>query len=254
MTDTTAMAYVNMYGVLGSLEDLCRLDREARAILAELKKPISLCFSVKNGPCCTFHFTREGCKMTEGDAGCSCKMTFSSPEAFNGLIERSKPGMPAKNPLQVISFLLGPFTRLTDRLNAVLRPSEEDMRDRAFFEESTTLTLYTIAGAISALANHDPISKISADYTVDGDISLGIKDTVYVTIRVENKHFTTIKQKSESPRAVMEFADIELAAGLFAGSVSTINEMCKGRIRLCGMISMLDNVNRILDRVSVYLG
>jgi hypothetical protein len=52
----------------------------------------------------------------------------------------------------------------------------------------------------------------------------------------------------------MEFADLDLAAGLFAGNVSTINEMCKGTIRLSGMISMLDNVNRILDRVSVYLG
>ena len=52
----------------------------------------------------------------------------------------------------------------------------------------------------------------------------------------------------------MEFASINLAAGLFAGKVSTINEMCKGTIYLRGMISMLDNVNRILDRVSVYLG
>ena len=43
------------------------------------------------------------------------------------------------------------------------------MQDRAFFEKSTTLTLYTIAGAISALANNDPISKISAEYTVDED-------------------------------------------------------------------------------------
>ncbi|MBR6522108.1 MAG: hypothetical protein IKT47_05530, partial [Oscillospiraceae bacterium] len=166
----------------------------------------------------------------------------------------SKPGMPAKNPVQVISFLLGPFTKLTDRLNAVLRPSEEAMKDRAFFEKSTTLTLYTIAGAISALANNDSISKISADYTVDGDISLGIKDAAYITLRVKDKHFTTIKQKCENPRAIMEFADLDLAAGLFAGSVSTINEMCKGTIYLRGMISMLDNVNRILDRVSVYLG
>jgi hypothetical protein len=254
MIETTAMAYVNMYGVLGTLENLCQLDHEAKEILRQLKKPISLCFSVKNGPCCTFHFTREGCRMTEGDAGCTCKMSFSSPEAFNDLIEHSKPGMPTKNPVQVITFLLGPFTKLTDRLNAILRPSEEAMKARAFFEESTTLTLYTIAGAISALANNDSISKISADYTVDGDISLGIKDTAYVTLRVKDKYFTTIKQRCEKPRAIMEFADLDLAAGLFAGNVSTINEMCKGTIRLSGMISMLDNVNRILDRVSVYLG
>ena len=254
MIETKALAYVNMYGVLGTLENLCQLDEIAKQILADLKKPVSLCFSGKNGPCCTYHFTKDGCRMTEGDAGCSCKMSFASPEAFNDLIDKSKPGIPTKNPVQVLAFLLGPFTKLTDRLNEVLRPTEEAMQDRAFFEESTTLTLYTIAGAISALANHDSISKISADYTVDGDISLGIKDTAYVTLQVRDKHFTTIKERCENPRALMEFADLDLAAGLFAGKVSTINEMCKGTIRLRGMISMLDNVNRILDRVSVYLG
>ena len=253
MKETKAMAYVNMYGVLGTLENLCAMDEEAKQILSQLKKPVSLCFSVKDGPCCTFHFTKDGCRMTEGDAGCSCKMSFSSPEKFNDLIDNSKPGMPVKNPVQVLSFLLGTFSKLTDRLTELLRPSEEALRDRAFFEKSTILTLYTIAGAISALANTDSISRVSADYTVDGDVSLGIKDTVAVTIRVKDKHFTTIKEKCENPRAIMEFADIDLAAGLFAGKVSTINEMCKGTIYLRGMISMLDNVNRILDRVSVYL-
>lgn len=254
MTETKAMAYVNMYGVLGTLENLCAIDETAKTILAQLKKPVALCLSVKNGPCCTFHFSKEGCRMTEGDAGCTCKMSFSGPEAFNNLIDHSKPGMPVKNPVQVLAFLLGPFSKLTDRLTELLRPSEEALKDRAFFEKSTILTLYTISGAISALANNDSISKISAEYTVDGEISLGIKDAVSVTLIVKDHHFTTIKEPSKNPRAIMEFATLDLAAGLFAGKVSTINEMCKGTIYLRGMISMLDNVNRILDRVSVYLG
>lgn len=253
MKESKAMAYVNMYGVLGTLENLCAMDDAAKSVLAELKNPVSLCFSVKNGPCCTFHFTKDGCKMTEGDAGCTAKMTFVSPDAFNNLIDHSKPGIPTKNPVQVLQFLLGPFTKLTNRLTEFLRPGEEALKDRAFFEKSTILTLYTIAGAISALANTDSISMISADYTVDGDISLGIKDSAKVTIRVKDKHFTAIKEECANPRAIMEFATIDLAAGLFAGKVSTINEMCKGTIYLRGMISMLDNVNRILDRVSVYL-
>ena len=254
MIESKAMAYVNMYGVLGCLENLCAIDGPAKAILAELEKPVSLCFSVKNGPCCTFHFTKEGCVMTEGDAGCTAKMVFVSPEAFNNLIDKSTPGIPTKGAVTVLKFLLGPFTKLTDRLTELLRPSEEALADRAFFEESTILTLYTIAGAISALANNDSISKISAEYTVDGEISLGIKDAAYVTIVAKDHRFTTIKERSKNPRAIMEFADLDLAAGLFAGKVSTINEMCKGTIYLRGMISMLDNVNRILDRVSVYLG
>lgn len=253
MKDTKAMAYVNMYGVLCTLENLCAMDDQAKSILSSLKKPVSLCFSVKNGPCCTFHFTKESCKMTEGDAGCTCKMNFSSPEAFNDLIDNTKPGLPTKHPVQVLTFMLGPFSKLTDRLTELLRPSEEALKDRAFFEESTILTMYTIAGAVSALANNDPISKISAEYTVDGEISLGIKDAVSVTVCVKDHRFTTVKEPSKNPRSIMEFASIDLANGLFNGKVSTVNEMCKGTIYLRGMISMLDNINRILDRVSVYL-
>ena len=38
MTDQKAMAYVNMYGVLGALENLCGLDAKAKEILKEIKK------------------------------------------------------------------------------------------------------------------------------------------------------------------------------------------------------------------------
>ena len=253
MKEPKAMAYVNMYGVLGALENLCSLDDPAREILRGLKKPVSLCFQVKDGPCFTFHFTQEGCRMTEGDGGCTCKMNFSSPEKFNALIDENKPGLPGKNPVQLLPFLLGPFTQLTNRLTELLRPSEEALQDRAFFEKSTVLTMYTIAGAISALANTDSISQISASYTVDGEISLGIRDVAQVTISVQDHRFTTIKAPAEHPRAIMEFATIDLAYGLFTGQVSTINEMCKGTIHLRGMLSMVDNINRILNRVSAYL-
>ena len=40
------MAYVNMYGVLATLENLCQIDDEAKAVLRELKKPVSICFDV----------------------------------------------------------------------------------------------------------------------------------------------------------------------------------------------------------------
>lgn len=253
MIEQKALAYVNMYGVLGALENLCEIDQKAKEILKELKSTVALCFEVKNGPCCTFRFTKDGCKMTEGADGCSCKMSFASPEKFNALINETKPGMPTKGIVKTLSFLLGTFTKLTDRLNEVLRPSEEALKERAFFEENTVLTMYVILGSIAALANNDSISRQSAEHTVDGDVSLGIKDTVQATIRVKDHRFTAIKSPCEKPRAIMEFSDIDLANGLFNGTVSTINEMCKGNIRLSGMISMVDNINRILDRVAVYL-
>ena len=214
MKEPKAMAYANMYGVLACLENLCEIDDEAKAVVGSLKKPVSLCFEVANGPCCTFHFSKDGCTISEGSYGCTCKMNFASPEKFNALIDNNKPGMPTKNVAQVLSFLLGPFTKLTNRLTELLMPSEENLKNRAFFEESTVLTFYTIAGALSALANHDSVAKHSAFYTVDGD----------------------------------------LANALFNGTASTMAELCAGNIYMSGMINMIDNVNRILDRVGMYLG
>ena len=69
MTEQKALAYVNMYGVLGALENLCELDGKSRQILSALKTPVSVCFDVKGGPCRTFHFTNKGCKITEGSLG-----------------------------------------------------------------------------------------------------------------------------------------------------------------------------------------
>lgn len=253
MIEQRALAFANMYGVLGTLEKLCELDSKAKEILQKLKKPISVCFQVKDGPCRTFHFDRDGCKITEGADSSDCKMNFASPEKFNLMINEGKPGVPVKGAIKLIKFLTGTFTELTDRLAELLRPSDEALKNRAFFEESTLLTMYTVAGAISGLANSDSIAMISAGNTVDGDVALGIKDKAQVTIRVNNHRFETVYAEAQNPRTIMEFADIDLAYGLFNGTVSTINEMCKGNIRLAGVLSMVDNINRILDRVSLYL-
>lgn len=253
MIEQKALAFANMYGVLGTLQMLCELDDTAKKILQKIKKPISVCFQVKDGPCRTFHFDKKGCKITEGSDNPDCKMNFSSPEKFNLMINESKPGIPVKGTVRLLIFLTGTFTELTNRLTELLRPSEEALKDRAFFEESTLLTMYTVAGAISGLANSDSIAMISAGNTVDGEVALGVKDKAQVTIRVKNHRFETVYTAAQNPRAVMEFADIDLAYGLFSGTVSTINEMCKGNIRLAGVLSMVDNINRILDRVSLYL-
>jgi hypothetical protein len=181
-------------------------------------------------------------------------MKFASPEKFNALIDDGKPGLPVKNIAGVLSFLLGPFTKLTDILTKYLMPSEENLKNRDFFEKSTILTMYTIAGAICALGNNDSISKQSASYICDGDIQMGITDACYVTVRARDHKLELIKEKPETPRAIMEFKTIDLANGLFNGTASTMAELCAGNIYMSGMINMIDNVNRILDRVAVYLG
>ena len=51
----------------------------------------------------------------------------------------------------------------------------------------------------------------------------------------------------------MEFKGIKLARDLFDGKVNAVASIGEGTILMGGNISMIDNVNRILDRVALYL-
>ena len=112
---------------------------------------------------------------------------------------------------------------------------------------------YTIAVAIAQIGNQDEIGKFSAHNMVDGDILMSIKDGPKATICVRNHHLITVKKATDSPRALMEFSTIELARQLFDGQVNSVACIGEGKITMGGMISMIDNMNRILDLVGLYL-
>ena len=253
MTDSRTLAYINMYAVLGTLENLCELDDKAKEILSTIEKPISVAFDVKNGPSATLTFSKNGCRMDDGvNADCDIKIPVANCDKFNGIIDGKVTPIPTKG-LTKVNFLLKTFTALTDRLTEVMRPSEEALKDMDFFRLNTLCTFYTVAVAISQIGNQDAIGKFSASNVVDGDIQIGITGEVYATIRVKDNHLITIKQAPEKPRAIMEFCDIPLANALFAGTVNSIDHVGNGNITIRGLISMVDNINRILDRVGLYL-
>lgn len=251
MIDQKTLAYINLYAVLGTLENLCELAPEASSLLTN-KKPISIGFEVKGGPSATITFANGRCRMEQGCTKCDVKLPFASCEKFNGLIDGTVTPIPSKGFLH-IGFLLKDFTALTDLLNKYMRPEPADLEDPDFFRISTTLMLDTITVAIAQIGNNDEIGKFSADHMVDGKISFSIKDGPATTIRVKNHRLLGIKKRCENPRAIMEFESIELARDLFDGKVNAVACIGTGDIVMKGMISMLDNLNRILDRVAVYL-
>ncbi len=251
MTDAKTLAYINLFGILGALENLCELDEEAQNLLKG-KKPISIGIEVKGGPSATLTFKNSRCRMEEGCDKCDVKLPFSSCEKFNGLIDGTVTPFPSKGLIH-IGFLLKQFTGLTDILTKYLRASEEDLKDPVFFEKSTKLMFYLITVAISQIGNNDEIGKFSAGLIPDGIIEMSIKGSVGATIRVKDHHMVTIKQRPAAYRAAMEFGDIKLARDLFDGKVNAVACIGNGTIQMHGLINMIDNVNRILDRVALYL-
>jgi hypothetical protein len=131
--------------------------------------------------------------------------------------------------------------------------TEEDLQDPVFFERSTTLMLYTIGVAIAQIGNNDQIGKFSAKSIADGVIYLGIKDGPGVGIVCKDNRLVTLKEIPEKYRSSMIFESIEIARALFDGNVNALDCIGVGKIEMHGLVSMLDNVNRILDRVALYL-
>ncbi len=251
MTDAKTLAYINMYAIFGALENLCALDEDARALLTN-KKALTIGFEVKDGPCATITFKNGRCRMEDGLGPCDIKLPFSSCEKFNGMIDGTVTPIPSKG-FTHIGFLLKDFIKLTDLLTRYLRPEPEDLMDERFFNISTSLMFYVISVAIAQIGNNDEIGKFSAHHMVDGDILLSIKDGPKSTISVRNHRLLTVKKACDKPRAIMEFSSMKLARDLFDGNVNSVACVGEGAIAMGGMISMIDNMNRILDLVGLYL-
>ena len=217
---------------------------------------VAIKFAVKGGPVGVLRFEGGAATMTPGDGPCHICLPFSTPERFNGMIDGTVTPIPSKG-FTKIGFLLKKFTKLTDVLSRYLRPSEEDLADEAFFRASTILMFHVITGAVAQIGNEDRIGRASASYIVDGNIRMLISDEDGVVaaahIAAKDHRLTTVPTDTDNVMSMMEFVGIRNARGLFDGTASSFTLICDSKLRMKGMISQLDNVNRILDRVALYL-
>jgi hypothetical protein len=287
MKDSLTLSYINMYGILGALEDLCRLSPQARSLVeAALPagKTLRLGFEVSGGPAMTLVFAggdgRGGCRMEIGrPADCHIKLPFSTPEKFNGMIDGTVTPFPSRG-FTKIGFLTKTFTGLTDILETYLRPEAAALEDPAFFAASTEIMFFLIVRTLAQIGSHDKIGRFTAGNIPDGIVALSIKGggapplapdlrssatppsggaapatppplRGAVVIRDHKVDFT--RDVPENFHAIMEFSDIRLARKLFDGEVSALGCVGQGLISMRGNLGMLDTVNRLLDRVAVYL-
>ena len=248
--DARTLSYINLYGILGTLPELCRLSPGAQAYLRG--QTVRVGITVKNGPSATLSFAKGQCTLEEGTHNCQILLPFSSPERFNGMIDGTVTPIPVKG-LTRVGFLTGPFTKLTDLLTRYLRPQPGDLDNERFFEISTRLMFRLIVSAVAQIGNEDPVGRASASYIVDGRIKLSINGGPSAYLEAKDHRLTPVFQDTDAYFSHMEFCDMHLARDLFDGKVNAVTCVGSGQVRLSGMISQLDNINRILDRVSLYL-
>ncbi len=248
--DQRTLAFINLYAILGTLPELCRLSPQAQAYIRG--QSIRLGITVKDGPSGTLVFEQGACRMEEGVESCTIKLPFSSCKKFNGMIDGTVTPIPTKG-LTKIGFLTGPFTKLTDLLTRYLRASEDDLKDERFFDTSTRLMFHLIVHAIAQIGNQDPVGQVSASNIVDGKVRLAIGGGPAAYIEVREHKLTAVYQDCTDSFSEMVFSDMKLARDLFDGKVNSLAGVGTGLVQVGGMISQLDNINRILDRVALYL-
>lgn len=248
--DEKTLAYINLFAVLGSLTRLCELDEDCRKLIEG--KNISIGIAVKDGPEGTIWFHDDRCDVIPGVGKCDIKLPFGSCKKFNGLIDGTVTPIPSKG-FTKIGFLLNQFTKLTDKLTAYLRPAEGALDDPEFFTISTTIMFHLILDAVAQIGCVDKVGRASASYIVDGDVKLAIQGGPEGHLHAHGHVLTAVHTPCEHPTSYMVFSSMKDARDLFDGKINGVVAVGSGKVRMGGMISMVDNVNRILDRVSMYL-
>ncbi|MDR2630066.1 MAG: hypothetical protein LBC60_03995 [Spirochaetaceae bacterium] len=253
MKDPVTLAFINLYGILGGLEDLCALSPEAKELIASLPggKPLTLGFTVKNGPAMTLSFTEQGCTARIGTGPCDIRLPFSGCEKFNGLMDGTVTPIPSKG-FTKLKFLTHTFTRLTKILENYLR-APPDSSGPEFFDAGTIIMFFVIARTLSEVGNHDAIGRFTASNIADGTILLSIAGGPKAAILIKDHRLVTSREIPENYHAIMEFESLSLARQLFDGKVNALACVGQGLISMRGNLGMLDNVNRLLDRAAFYL-
>jgi putative sterol carrier protein len=249
-TDEKTLAYINMYAILGGLTALCDIVTDAGAILG--RASCSIGFAVKDGPHATLNFVGGRCRLIDGTDECDILLRFPSCDKFNKMITGEYTPIPAHG-LTKVSFLLGKFKKLTDLLEAYLRPANDKQLDDAFMRQSTLIMFRVIVAAVTQIGNHDKIGKFSASNIVNGVVKFEIIGCAKAAIAVEGHYLTMLDRVPKNITSYMAFTDAKSARDLFDGKINAVTAVGEGTVRMGGNISQIDNINKIMSRVELYL-
>lgn len=250
MIDQGVLARCNMFGVLKNMEYLARNDAPCREWVQQAHLAIQL--NVKNGPKANLSFENGTVSMKAGRHPCQILLAFSSPRHFNRMIEGTAKPIPLKG-FTRLGFLLGPFSRMADRLALFLRPTPEFLQDPVQFKMNTEMTAYAAMFSLAEIANYDEMGRACAASIPDGDIQVGIVGGIELFITAKGGRLTAHKGHSADPFSVLEFSSLESAHAILNGQLDTYTAIASGEMEMRGFIPQVEYMNPILSRVSDYL-
>ncbi|MDD4839218.1 MAG: hypothetical protein PHE93_00910 [Clostridia bacterium] len=249
--DNITKAKINLFAVLRNIQDLCAMDPVAQEIIKNQK--ISVQFNVPKVGNATLKFVEGKCAFIRGKAKANLKLSFTSPEHFNKLVDGEKT-IPIFINIFKAGFLLDTFTKLAARLSYFLKPTSELLADPEYFKINTYLTAYTAFFALCEIGNSDRIGKLIASRIPQGDIQLRVVEGPEMVINIDETHSMSVRKGAiDEPRALMQFSNLQTASDILNGKTDIYSCLGAGKFLIKGFLPMLDNMSKLLAFVSKYL-
>jgi len=209
---------------------------------------------VMGGPRAYIEFQNGQCQVGRGKHYApAIKLFFLSPAHLNRMMDGKGNPIPIKG-FTKIPFLTGDFTKLTDRLEYYLRPTEERLKEKTYLELNTRFTLNTAAFALREIGELDPVGKQVVSHIPDGSVLMKIlPDGPAINILFQGGEIEPGIGETERPMACMFMKDVQVANDFLNAKIDAFTAIASGDVTIKGRIPMLDSLSLILDRIPMYL-
>jgi hypothetical protein len=245
-------ANLTLHAVLKNLEDLVVYDSETAALVETWD--VCIQFVVWNGPKAYCAFEHGVCTVGRGrHKHPSMILLFVSPTHFNRMMSGKGLPVPLKG-LTRLGFLKTEFTKLTERLEHYLKPTDELLLEDSYLDLNTCLTLNTAAFAVREIALFDPIGRLAASSIRNGRVNLKIlPDGPCVYMDFRDGDVAVGKGEAEKPMALLSMKNVRAANDFLNGRTDSFAAIASGDVMIKGQIPMLESITLILDRIPQYL-
>jgi hypothetical protein len=253
MVNQTLLARLHLHAVMPRLEELLKLDSEAKR-LAESLGTLAIRFMVKDGPAVTLNFANGGMKADlTGDARSDVGLLFTSAEKLNKMFlgEKVVP-IPYKGFLKLGK--MKAFTELTERLTAYLKPSDSALSDPNFKRIHVNLMLLVGLSGAAVLAKHDPSMAKIAKKLPEGVLMFNVlPDGPAAHVVVERQYITVYDGPVDDPDSLLSIRDLDYALDVLQDKVDGMAALGSGDLRAYGLLPLADEYNALMEKVGLYL-
>ncbi len=246
MQNEDVLARIHLNAVLSNLEILAREDAEASSIAGTWNGGILLAVGLQ-GPKVTLEMREGAVRVTPGRTGNpGIVLFFPAARMLNNLFTGAGRGFPV--PVKGLFRIKGlkAVAGLAKRMEAVLKGADAPRKLKA------RLLLNTVGRTVAVLAAWEPESRKAAS-GLRGVAELRIKDSEAVHILFAGQSAAAASGRAPDPDLIMEFSSEDVFLDLAQDKMDVLAAICLEDIRIQGDLHMGDVVNRLLDRVGVYL-